>query len=319
MIMKKREEVVSHNKFKFKDLGGILKETFKDWNDDDAFTNAAAVSYYAIFALPAILILVINIAGALFGTAAVKGNLSSTIGKVVGADAGKQIETMVASAATNDSSVIMMVIGIATLIVSATGFFVQLQKALNRMWEVKTKDDAGMLKLLLDRTQSLGIILAVGFLLLISLVLTTMLSVLSNWITSMLPDFTIYLMYALEFIISFAVITVLFALIFKFLPDVHIEFRSVWVGAIVTAFLFMIAKFGMGFYFSKANPGSAYGAAGSIILLLLWIYYSCLLLFFGAEFTQMYAKRYGHKIMPSKHAIKVDPCQPIDPKGYTTT
>jgi membrane protein len=305
-------------KFRFKDLGGLLKETFKDWNDDDAFTQAAAVSYYAIFSLPAILILVINIAGVLFGKSNIENKISGTIGKTLGQDSAHQIQTMVHSATTHGSSTLMTIIGIGVLLVSATGFFIQLQKALNRMWEVKTKDDAGIMYLIKDRFLSFGIILAVGFLLMISLVITTLLSVLSNYIQQILPDIMIYVFYVINFIITFGVITVLFALIFKYLPDVQIEFRSVWVGAMVTAFLFLLGKEGLSIYFSKANPGSAYGAAGSLILILLWIYYSCLLLFFGAEFTQSHAKKYGHTIKPTEHAIKIDPCIPIEPSSYQT-
>lgn len=172
--------------------------------------------------------------------------------------------------------------------------------------------------MLFQRTQAFGIVLAVGFLLLVSLVITTLLGLLTNWIQSVLPDFTVYLFYALNFVLSFAVITVLFALITKFLPDVKIKDKPVWVGAIATAFLFMPGKFGLSIYFGKANPASAYGVAGSVILILLWVYYSCLLLFFGAEFTQSYAMRYGHKIEPSGHAIKVEPCKPVDEHSYQT-
>lgn len=304
------------NKFKFKDLGAIIKDTYKDWNDDDAFTHAAAVSYYAIFSLPAILIILINVIGLILGKEAIQGEISNNIGKVIGQDSAGQIQTMIQNANIQTNSTAMLVIGIGVLVLSATTLFMQLQKALNRMWEVKTRDDAGILKVIFDRTKTFGIVLTIGFLLLISMGITGILSALSNWLTSMLPDFTIYIFHALNFVISIGIITCMFALIFKFLPDVRIQFKTVWIGAFVTATLFMIAQYGLTLYFSLAKPESAYGVAGSIILILLWVYYSCLLLFFGAEFTQIYALKYGHKIEPKSSAIKIEPCIPTEPHSY---
>lgn len=295
-------------KFKFSDLGGLLKTTFKQWNNDDAFTLAASVAYYAIFSLPAILIILINLAGMLFGKRAVQGQITQKISTLIGHNAAETVQSMIKNASLNKNSTIMTVIGIAILVVGATGLFIQLQKALNRIWNVKISPDAGIGKLALNRGESFGLILVIGFLMLISLALTTAISALTNWIQSVLPHFTVYLFFALNFVLSFGLTTLLFALIFKVLPDVRISFRSVWTGAGVTAFLFMIGKFGLGFYFGHFNPASAYGAAGTIILILLWIYYSCLLVFFGAEFTQAYAKRYGHRLEPAKHAVSVQNC-----------
>lgn len=305
-------------KFNVKDIKAILQKSFKEWNDDDAFTHAAAVSYYAIFSLPAILLLLINIAGVIWDKSAVQGKISSALGQTIGQDAAQQIQNIASNSSQSSNSTIMMILGIAVLVISATGLFIQLQKALNNMWEVKTRSDAGLLKVIFDRTKTFGIILTVGFLLLISMAITGLLSALSSWITTILPDFTIYFFHLLNFIISLGIVTVLFALIFKFLPDVRIGFKSVWVGAFVTAFLFMIGQYAMSLYFSIAEPASAYGVAGTIILILLWVYYSCLLLFFGAEFTQAYAQEYGHTIEPSRTAIKIEPCLPLDPKGSTT-
>jgi membrane protein len=305
-------------KFRWKDIGGLLKDTYHEWNDDDAFTNAAAVSYYAVFSLPAIMIIIVTVAGYVFGEAAVAGKISDTISGAMGQDAARQIETMIASAHSGQSSGIMTVIGILTLLVGATGLFIQLQKSLNRMWDVKTNPDAGVGKMLIDRMLSLGVILSIGFLLMISLVVTAAVSALTGWLMTMIPDFLVYGFYILDFILSFATITLLFALIFKMLPDVKIEFRSVWVGAAVTAFLFMLGKFGISIYLGKSEPGSAYGAAGSLILILLWVYYSCLILFFGAEFTQIFAMRYNHRIEPAKYAVKINPCEDFSKSAQTT-
>lgn len=291
-------------KTKFRDAWILLKETFKEWNEDDPFRLSAVVAYYAIFSLPALMIIIISVAGEFLGQEAVQGEVSNQIGGMIGPDAAKSVEAMIASSYTSGNSTIATIIGIGTLLFGATGVFYQLQISLNIIWRVKVNPKEGIKKVLLDRATSLGVIIAIGFLLLISLLLTSVLSVFSNWITSVLPEYTIYLFYVLEFLLSFAIITVLFALIFKILPDVDIEWKTVWVGAAITAILFVIGKFALGIYFGKAEPGSAFGAAGSIILILLWVSYSCMILFFGAEFTKVYARKYKHNISPSSHAIR---------------
>jgi len=291
-----------------KNFWSIGKQAFKNWINTDATTLAASVAYYAIFALPAILLIVINIAGSLFGQAAVKGEISSQLSSILGADTAQQLQTLIENASVNSSSPIMTIIGIVVLVVSATGLFIHLQKALNRIWEVKTKPETGIVKKLLNRTASFGVIILIGLLLLASILLTTALSVFSDFIIKNLPSYAIYLFYAISFLVSFGLIIVLFALIYKILPDVKIKWRSVWRGAIFTAFLFMLGKFAMSYYFGHFNPGSAYGAAGTIILTLLWIYYSCLLLFYGAAFTQVYAKEHNHPIKPNSYSLKTEPC-----------
>ncbi|MBO9702990.1 MAG: YihY/virulence factor BrkB family protein [Sporocytophaga sp.] len=203
------------NEFKFRDLGAILKDTYKEWNDDDAFTHAAAVSYYAIFSLPAILIILINVAGLIFGKEAIQGEISKTIGNTIGPNSAQQIQTMIQNANVQANSTVMLIIGIGVLVLSATTLFMQMQKALNRMWEVKTREDAGILKVIFDRTKTFGIVLTIGFLLLISMAVTGVLTALSKWLTSLLPDFTIYIFHVLNFAISLGIITCMFAMIFK--------------------------------------------------------------------------------------------------------
>ncbi|MFN3403952.1 MAG: YihY/virulence factor BrkB family protein [Cytophagaceae bacterium] len=294
---------MKENSFSIKHLPSLLKETFIEWMDDDPFDQSAIVAFYSIFSLPALLIIIVTVAGLAFGEHAVEGTISKEVGSVMGEDAGKEIETMLANAYQSDRSLVMTIIGIATLLFGATSVLVALKRSLNRMWEVEEDTEkVGFRKVVLDRTMSFGIILVVGFLLLISLVLTSALSVLSDWIQQQLPDFLLYVFYFLNFLITLGLVTVMFALLFKFLPDVKIQWRSVWVGGVVTALLFVIGKFAMGIYFSKAEPGSTYGAAGSIILILLWVSYSCMIMFFGAEFTQVYARRYAHTIQPSELA-----------------
>lgn len=288
--------------FEWKDLFSLLKESYSEWNDDDPFRMSAAMSYYAIFSLPGLLLIVISVAGFIFGEEAVQGEISTQISSMIGSDAAKNVEEMISNVHQNDSSIWATIIGFATLIFGATGLFYQLQISLNQIWEVQVKKEEGIKKVLVDRVTSFGVILVIGFLLLVSLVLTAALSAFSDFIKENLPSYLIYVFYLVEFLISYGIITLLFATIYKVLPDVKIEWKTVWIGAAVTAALFVIGKFALGIYFGKSDPGSAYGAAGSLILILLWVSYSCLILFFGAEFTQVYARRYGHKIEPNSHA-----------------
>jgi membrane protein len=291
------------NKLSIKNIFSLFKETYQEWNSKEPFELSAVIAYYAIFSLPGLLIIVIGIAGFFFGEQAVKGEVANQISKMLGKEAANGIQEMIVNSYKSNSSLMATIIGVATLLFGATGVFFPLQKSLNKLWNVKADPKAGIKKLILDRATSFGIILALGFLLLVSLVLTTILSVLSNWISHVFPEFMLVLFIVLNFIVSFGFITILFALIFKVLPDVKIRWKPVWIGSIVTAVLFEIGRFALEIYFAKANPGSTYGAAGSVILILLWVSYSCMILFFGAEFTQVYARRAGDRIEPSENAV----------------
>lgn len=292
---------MAKDSFRWKDLFSLLKTTYNEWNDDDPWRMSATMSYYAIFSLPGLLMIVITVAGWAFGDEAVQGELAEQISEMIGPEAAENVEAMISNVHETENSTWGAIIGIATIIFGATGFFYQLQKSLNQVWDVEVKQE-GIKRLLLDRVMSFSVILIIGFLLLISLVLTTALSALSDFILQYLPSYLYYFFYVVEFIISYGLITLLFGMIYKILPDVNIQWRTVWVGAAVTAVLFVIGKFGMGIYFGNTDPGSAYGAAGSLILILLWVSYSCLILFFGAEFTQVYARRYGYRIKPADYA-----------------
>lgn len=300
---------------KAKEGMSLLKQTYTEWMEDEPFDLSSSVAYYAIFSLPALLIIIISIAGVAFGREAVEGQISSQIGGMIGPQAGKDIQQMIANAYKSDNSIISTVIGIATLLFGATGVFLQLQKSLNRVWDVKVDPKAGIKKIVLDRATSLGIIVAIGFIMLISLVVTAGLSALSDWIQRRLPDFILYLFYIVNFAVSLGIVTMLFAIIFKVLPDVKLKWRHVWIGAAVTAVLFEIGRFGLGLYFGKSEPASAYGAAGTVILMMLWVFYSCLILFFGAQFTQVYAKRNDKSLQPSEHAVQVKTVEHTEKNG----
>lgn len=279
-----------------------LKETFQNWQDDEAFRQSAVIAYYSIFSLPALIIIVVNVAGLVYGQEEVRGQITDQIGSMIGGEAARQVQTMVANASDQGNSTLAITIGIATLLFGATGLFYQLQQSLNKIWDVEPKPSAGILKVVMDRALSLGIILAIGFLLMVSLIATTAISALSQWMQEQLSESLVYVFYAVNFLLSLGIVTLFFALIYKVLPDVDIPWRTVWIGAIVTAILFTIGEFALGLYFGKTDPASTFGAAGSIILILLWVNYSGLIFLFGAEFTKVYAQKNNHKITVSSHA-----------------
>jgi membrane protein len=282
----------------------MIKESFKGWMDDGALDLGAALAYYTIFSLAPLLLIVIGVAGLVWGREAVQGQLVSQLQGVVGPQGSEAIQTMIANAGRHGSGVLATIVGLVTILFGATGAFVQLQSALNRVWNVEPRPGAGIWSFVRTRLISFGMILGIGFLLLVSLVLTAAVAAIGKWATGLLPGGET-LVSALTFAVSFLLITLLFAMIYKVLPDVEIAWRDVWIGAGVTAFLFTIGKFLIGLYLGKSSAASTYGAAGSLVVLLLWVYYSSQILFLGAEFTEVYATRYGSRIRPSKHAVPV--------------
>ena len=295
----------SEEKFSIKHLPSLLKQAFKAWSSDNPFRLSAIVAYYAVLSLPGLLILVINTVGAIWGTEIVQGKLTGEISDALGAGAAESIRDIIESTRGGNKSLISTILGVAILIFGATGVFYHLQLSLNNVWGIKQDSDSGLKKLLKDRLLGFGFVMVLGFLMLISFVVSAVISLLNGYLQSFLPEFSIYTALVFSELLSLAVITVLFLLLFKFLPDAKIKWRSLWIGAILTAVLFTIGKFLLGLYFGKADPSSAYGAAGSMVLILLWVSYSCLILFFGAEFTWVYAKRYGYTIVPSSHAVLI--------------
>nr|WP_242038415.1 YihY/virulence factor BrkB family protein [Chroococcidiopsis sp. [FACHB-1243]] len=279
-----------------------MRETFTEWNEDKASRLAAALAYYTVFSLAPMLIIAIAIAGAVFGEEAARGEIVTQIQGLVGRDGAKFIETAIEGASKPQAGTIASLISIAVLLFGASGLFAQLQDSLNTIWEVQPKPGRGLIGILRDRFLSFTMVLGVGFLLLVSLVLSAGLSGLVNFLGSLLPGIGALLQLA-NFVLSFAVTTLLFGLIYKVLPDVKIAWSDVWSGAIVTSLLFSIGRFALGLYLGNSSFGSTYGAAGSVVIILVWVYYAAQILFFGAEFTQVYARRYGSRIVPTKNAI----------------
>lgn len=292
----------SKEKFSIKHIPSLLKKAFKAWNNDDPFRLSAIVAYYAVLSLPGLLVLVINTVGAIWGTDIVQGKLTNEISDALGASAAESIKDIIESTRGGNKSVISTILGVAILVFGATGVFYHLQLSLNNVWGIKQDPDSGIKKVIKDRLLGFGFVMVIGFLLLISFIVSALISLLNGYLQSFLPEFSVYTAFVFSELLSLAVIAVLFALLFKFLPDAKIKWRSLWVGAVLTAVLFTIGKFLLGLYFGQADPSSTYGAAGSMVLILLWVSYSCLILFYGAEFTWVYANRYGYSIIPSSHA-----------------
>lgn len=268
----------------------LLKITIKKWWSRDPFSQSETVAYNAIFSLPGLLVVIIAIAGYFFGADAVSGKLFSEISQTMGPDTADQIQNMVLFASKSKDSMWATLLGVGIMIFGATRVFIQFQKSLNRIWEVEeSKTKSGIWSFLKKRIFSFGLIVSIAFLLLISLVVSSLLSAFSSWVVQNWSESLLIISKLVSIVFSLGIIAVLFALMFKFLPDAKIKWRTVWKGAFLTALLFTIGKFALALYFGKTDPGSGYGAAGSIILILLWTTYSSMIVFLGAEFTKVYS------------------------------
>ena len=288
-----------------KDALNLLKQAAWDWFDDSAPTLGAAVAYYTVFSLAPLFVIAVFIAGLVFGQEAAQGQIFVQLRALIGETSAAAMEEVVESADSQPKTgVFATIIGFIVLIVGASGVFAQMQGSLNAIWRVEPKPGRGIWGLVQDRILSFGFILIVGFLLLISLILTAAIAFIGTWIGGFLPGIEV-LIQILNAILSLAIITLLFAMIFKFLPDVKIAWRDVWIGALITAGLFTAGKEILGLYLGKSGVASSYGAAGSLIILLLWVYYSAQIVFFGAEFTKAFANRFGSRVVPAENAVAV--------------
>jgi membrane protein len=292
-------------KFKLKDIATIFKTTSIKWFERDPFKESAVIAYNAIFSLPGLLVLVISLAGYFFGADAVSGRLHNQIANAMGNATADQVQEMVMMAKKSKDSLWASIFAIATIFIGATGVFVQMQKSLNSIWEVKAEvAQSSIWEFVRTRLFSFGLIVSIAFLLLISLVISSLIAAFGNWVQQHWSSQVLVLFQVLNFIISLGIITLLFAMMFKILPDAKIKWNLVWIGAFLTSLLFIIGKSALGFYFGKANPASGYGAAGSVIIILLWTSYSSMIVFYGAEFTKVYADFYYGEVLPDKNAVK---------------
>ncbi len=279
--------------FKIKHIPKLLVSTYKSWDKSEPFKLSAIVAYYAILSLPALIVIILNVVGSVWGRDIVQGELLDEITKALGQQTAESIRLMMVDRGDEKTSLFTTIIGIGTLLYGATGVFYQLQEALDKIWDIPDDErPKGILGILKSRAKGFGFILIIGFLLLISFVLTSALSTFSNRLALFLPEALLDGMFVIDFLLSLVFIFFLFAALFKFIPSIRVRWRAVKVGAGLTSFLFVLGKYLLAIYFNAMEPGSTYGAAGSVILIMLWVSYSSLILFFGAHFTKVYADRY---------------------------
>jgi len=280
----------------------LLKETGDDFVEDNATRLAAALAYYTLLSLAPLVVLALAIAGLAFDQEATRDRLGTELGGVVGASGADAVRTIVENARTPSTGILSSALGLIVLLFGASGVFGELQGALNTIWEVAPKPGRGILGTVRDRLFSFAMVMGVAFLLLVSLLLSTALAAVGRFFESNLPGGEA-VWQIVNFLLSFAVVSSLFAVTFKVVPDVKVKWRDVWIGAVATAFLFTLGKFLIGLYLGKSSVASSYGAAGSLVLLVIWVYYSSLILFAGAEFTQVYTKHFGTRVRPAENAV----------------
>jgi membrane protein len=283
---------------------GLFKETFEEWTKDKASRLAAALSYYTIFSIAPLLIIIIAVVGAVFGEEAARGAIQAQLQGLVGSDSAKLIQGAINSANQPKQGTFASLISVFVLLFGATGLFTELQDSLNTIWEVQPKPGRAVKTMVRQRFLSFAMILGIGFLLLVSLVMSTILSAMVTNFQNVLPGVD-GIWQVINFLLSFIVTTILFGLIFKVLPDVKIAWSDVLIGASITSLLFSFGRFLLGQYLARATFNSTYGAAGSIVAFLFWVNYAAQILFFGAEFTQVYARRYGTRIVPDRNAVPI--------------
>jgi membrane protein len=281
----------------------ILKHTAYAFNEDNAFKLSASLSYYTVFALGPLLIIVLSLAGMIYGKEAAQGQLYKDLNGLVEPEVALQIQQIIANAMHTHATTLGAIIGFIILFIGATGVFTEIQGSINFIWSVKAKPKKGWLKYLGNRLLSFSLVLGLGFLLLVSLVVNTLLTLLSTRLTKLFPHYTVYLFNVINMVVILTVITGLFAVIYKVLPDAIISWKDALIGAAFTALLFLLGKFLIGYYLERINLDITYGTAASIVIILTWVYYSSLILYFGAEFTKVYALHSGEGIRPKQTAV----------------
>lgn len=281
----------------------LLKNTTTAFINDEAFKLSASLSYYTIFALGPLLIIIISLSAIVYGKDVVEGRVFEQLSDLIGSDAALQIQNILSNAQQTHATTLGAIIGLIVLFIGATGVFTEIQGSINFIWSVRAKPKKGWLKYLLNRLLSFSLVVGLGFVLLVSLIINALLTFLSDTLTKKFPHFPVGLFNLTNSLIILAVITCLFAVIYKVLPDAVIAWKDAWIGSIFTAALFLLGKFLIGYYLGKSNLGVTYGAAASVVIILAWVYYSSLILYFGAEFTKIYALHSGEGIKPKQTAV----------------
>ena len=288
-----------------RDFGPLLRQTGTRFIADDTFQEGAALAYYTVFALPALMVLITRVIGGVFGADAITGALYRELRQVLGPSGAHDVQAMVTKASHDAGLSLAALVGVVTLLIAGTGVFVSMQETLNQIWGVRARPARAWLKILIDRGRGLTLILGAGVLLFVSVLIQTLLVGLGGFLDRVLPGAALLWIHIANHVTTLVVSGLLFASIFKFLPDARIRWHDVWVGALVTGALFTVGKAVIGFYLGRADVGSVYGAAGTVIVLLAWVFYTSQILFFGAIFTRCYAEAFGHGIEAAAHAVRV--------------
>jgi membrane protein len=295
---------------KRKSIWQFLKTIINEWIEAEPFQLAAALSYYTLFSLAPLLLIAIGVAGFVFGREAAQNQIVETLQGMIGQESAQTVQEMIQTSNEKPKTgMFSTIIGFVALLFGAGGVVGQLQTSLNKIWEVSPKPGQGIWGFIRQRFFSFAMVLAIGFLLLVSLLVTALLSSFTGMLSSLLGDAT-FVAHAIDILVSFGFVTLLFALIYKYVPDVEIQWKDVWVGAALTSVLFTIGKYLIGLYIGTSGVSSSFGAAGSLITVLVWVYYSSLIFFLGAEFTKVYASDYGSGVVPAEHAQRIDNAAP---------
>ncbi len=291
-----------------REIFSLFKQAAVNWDEDKASRLAAALACYTLLSMAPLVVLCVAIAGLFFGRAAAEGQIAGELGSVVGSEGAKAIQSMIANAKNPGSGIVATITGVVVLLFGASGVFSELQSSLDTVWEVQPKPGRGVWGVVKDRFFSFTMVLSVGFLLLVSLIVSAALAAIGQWLSDTLP--LAWLWQIVNLVVSLAVTALIFALIFKVIPDAKVAWRDVWMGAVVTSLLFSLGRFLLALYIGHSGVGSSYGAAGSLVALVLWTYYSAQIFFYGAEFTQVYAAHYGSRIEPSEDAVPLPKMTP---------
>jgi membrane protein len=288
-----------------KNAWDILKDTFQSFSDDKVVKLSGSLAYSTVFSMGPLLVVLISLCSIFLGREAVEGKIYKYLEAFLGHDSAIQLQDIVRKAAVSGHSYVAITVGVIFLLLGATSVFGEIQDSINGIWGIKPKPKKGWLKIIKNRILSFSVIVSLGFLLLVSLAITSLIDGFSDHLKRLFPDVAIVLFYIVNQVVTLIVVTLIFGVIFKVLPDARIKWKDIVIGAIVTALLFMAGKFGISFYISKSNVGSTYGAAGSLIVVLLWIYYSSMILYLGAELTKSIAVKYGSPIHPNNYAVTI--------------
>jgi len=294
---------MARKKITLKGIWGVLKASFTGFTDHKVTKLSGSLAYYTVFSMAPLLVVIISLCGVFLGREIAEGQIYAQLEGFLGRESASSLQELIRNAYLEDKSTIALIIGIVTLLIGSTTVFGDIQDSINTIWGLKPKPKRGWVKMLQNRFLSFSVIISLGFVLLVSLGVTTVLDTFSNKLQLRFSEVSVVVFYIINQVVTLAVISLIFGVIFKVLPDAIIKWKDVAAGAVVTAILFMIGKFAISIYIGKSDVGGTYGAAGSLVVLLLWTYYSSIILYFGAEFTKAYAVAYGSEIYPSHYAV----------------